>query len=53
MRVNDPGDTESDVPLTLMVPTPAIAWLRKSTIWDAPSTLNYDVHESFSMFHSQ
>ena len=53
MRVNDPGDTESDIPLSLMVPTPAIAWLRKSTIWDAPSTLNYDVHELFSTHHSQ
>jgi len=53
MRVNDPGDTESDIPLSLMVPTPAIAWLRKSTIWEHPSTLNYDVHESFSTHHSQ
>jgi glycosyltransferase involved in cell wall biosynthesis len=47
MRCNEPGDTESDVPLSLMVPTPAVGWLRKSTIWDAPSTLNYDEHESF------
>jgi hypothetical protein len=53
MRVNDPGDTESDIPLSIMIPTPAIAWLRESTIWDAPSTLNYDVHESFSNHHSQ
>jgi len=53
MRVNDPGDTESDIPLSLMVPTPAIGWLRKSTIWAQPSTLNYDVHESFSTHHSQ
>jgi hypothetical protein len=48
MRVNDPGDTESDIPLSLMDPTPAIAWLRQSTIWVSPSTLNYDVVESFS-----
>ena len=53
MRVNDPGDTESDIPLALIVPTPAIGWLRESTIWGQPSTLNYDIHESFSMHHSQ
>ena len=53
MRVNDPGDTESDIPLSLMVPTPAIGWLRKSTIWPASSTLNYDEHESFSMYLRQ
>jgi len=53
MRVNDPGDTESDVPLSLMVPTPAIGWLRKSTIWDSPSTLNYDVVDEFSRFLRQ
>jgi hypothetical protein len=44
---------ESDIPLSIMIPTPAIAWLRKSTIWDTPSSLNYDVHESFSSYHSQ
>lgn len=47
MRINQPGDTESEVPLALMVPTPAIGWVRKSTIWEEPSELNYDVHESF------
>jgi GR25 family glycosyltransferase involved in LPS biosynthesis len=53
MRVNEAGDTESDIPLALMVPTPSIGWIRKSTIWDTPSTLNYDVHESFSKNHNQ
>jgi hypothetical protein len=48
MRVNDPGDTESIVPLSMLEPVPAIGWLRKSTIWVSPSTLNYDVVESFS-----
>lgn len=48
MRINDPGDTESVIPLSLMLPTPAICWLRESTIWPAgPSTLNYDVKDSF------
>lgn len=53
MRVNDPGDTESEIPLSLMVPTPAIGWLRKSTIWEQPSTLNYDEHESFRKYLRQ
>ena len=47
MRINEPGDTESRVPLAIASPTPAICWLRKSTIWDEPSTLNYDLIESF------
>lgn len=48
MRINDPGDTETEVPLTLMMPTPAICWLRESTIWPTgPSTLNYDLQPEF------
>jgi FkbM family methyltransferase len=51
MRINDPGDTETETPLAIMVPTPVICWLRESTIWpDGPSTLNYDVLESFTQF---
>ena len=53
MRVNDPGDTESDIPLSIMLPTPAIGWIRSSTIWEQPSTLNYDVDESFSTYLRQ
>jgi glycosyltransferase involved in cell wall biosynthesis len=53
MRTNEIDASESDIPLALMVPTPAIGWIRKSTIWDAPSTLNYDLHESFSRNHNQ
>lgn len=48
MRINDPGDTETEMPLSLMLPTPAICWLRESTIWPGgPSTLNYDVRPEF------
>ena len=47
MRVNSPEDKESSVPLAIMSPTPAICWLRKSTIWKEPSTLNYDLINSF------
>jgi FkbM family methyltransferase len=48
MRINEPGDTESRVPLAIASPTPAICWLRKSTIWNDPSTLNYDLIDSFT-----
>ena len=47
MRVNSPEDKESRVPLAIMSPTPALCWLRKSTIWEEPSTLNYDIINSF------
>lgn len=47
MRINEPGDIASDVPLAIMLPTPAICWLRKSTIWEDPSTLNYEVLDDF------
>ena len=48
MRINDPGDTETQMPLGLMLPTPAICWLRESTIWPGgPSTLNYDLQPEF------
>jgi FkbM family methyltransferase len=48
MRINDPGDTETEMPLSIMLPTPAICWLRESTIWPGgPSTLNYDVRPEF------
>jgi hypothetical protein len=33
--------------LAIMLPTPAICWLRESTIWEEPSTLNYEVLEDF------
>jgi GR25 family glycosyltransferase involved in LPS biosynthesis len=35
------------VPIFLMNPTPAIGWLRKSTIWKESSTRNYDFVPSF------
>lgn len=47
MRVNQPGDTESRIPLAIMDPTPAICWVRESTIREESSTLNYDELESF------
>lgn len=35
------------VPMALMEPTPAIGWLRQSTIWGNSSTKNYEFIESF------
>jgi GR25 family glycosyltransferase involved in LPS biosynthesis len=51
MRINEPGDTETEMPLSIMLPTPAICWLRESTIWPGgPSTLNYDVRPEFAKY---
>jgi GR25 family glycosyltransferase involved in LPS biosynthesis len=38
---------KSKIPLSIMSPTPAIGWLRKSTIWDESSEINYDFIDSF------
>lgn len=38
------------VPLYLMLPTPAIGWLRKSTIWSESSIRNYDFAEEFRKY---
>lgn len=35
------------VPLTIMNPTPAMGWLRASTIWKKSATKNYEFIESF------
>lgn len=39
---------KTKVPLTIASPTPAIAWIRKSTIWPESSSLNYDFISSFN-----
>lgn len=47
MRMNQPNDTESCVPLAIMIPSPAMCLVRESTIWDIPpSTLNYNLEEA-------
>lgn len=38
----------SKVPLAIADPTPAIGWVRESTIWKESSTLNYPFIESFA-----
>lgn len=37
----------TQTPLMLADPTPAIAWLRKSTLWHKSAEVNYDFIESF------
>jgi hypothetical protein len=36
------------IPLSIAGPTPAVGWIRESTIWKESSTLNYPFIESFS-----
>jgi GR25 family glycosyltransferase involved in LPS biosynthesis len=54
MRKNDPDDTESSIKLALVNPIAALAWVRKSTIWEHVNPItsgyditNYDLIESF------
>lgn len=37
----------TEIPLYIMSPTPAIGWLRESTIWEDSSVKNYEFIESF------
>lgn len=39
---------KTNVPIYMMEPTPAIGWLRESTIWNKSSTRNYPFIESFA-----
>lgn len=39
---------KTKIPLGIANPTPAIGWIRESTIWNASSTVNYPFIESFS-----
>lgn len=41
---------KTSVSIKLMVPTPAIGWLRKSTIWPETSIRNYDFIEEFRKY---
>lgn len=41
------GQRVTQYPLSIMDPTPAIAWLRKSTLWHESSEANYEFIDSF------
>jgi hypothetical protein len=52
--VNSPVDNkfflkmrETKIPIGIADPTPAIGWIRQSTIWPESATLNYEFIESF------
>jgi hypothetical protein len=47
MRDKAKQQKATKIPLGIMDPTPAIAWLRKSTLWGASSQSNYNITESF------
>lgn len=42
---------KTKVPLSIANPTPAIGWVRESTIWDGSSVVNYPFIESFSQYY--
>lgn len=41
------GQRTTELPLTIMDPTPAIGWVRKSTLWDEAADRNYQFIQSF------
>lgn len=41
------GQRRTKVPLAIMTPTPAMGWLRKSTIWNGSAARNYKFIPSF------
>jgi len=44
----------TQIPMALMDPTPAVGWIRESTIWDISSALNYHPVKSFEdNYHSK
>lgn len=45
--VRDKSGNECAVPIAMMEPTPAMAWLRESTIWPESCEQNYEVLPSF------
>tara|TARA_Y100000310_G_scaffold345352_1_gene464062 strand:- start:21294 stop:22004 length:711 start_codon:yes stop_codon:yes gene_type:complete len=42
---------KTKVPISIMLPTPAVGWIRGTTIWKKPSYLNYKFDKSFSKFY--
>lgn len=43
---------KTSVPIHIMSPTPAIGWLRQSTIWKKSATKNYNFIKSFSAHYT-
>lgn len=45
------GQRRTSIPLAIMSPTPAIGYLRESTIWSESAHVNYKFIESFSKYY--
>ncbi len=46
------GQRRTKIPLMIMSPTPAIGYLRKSTIWNSkPATVNYEFIPTFAKYY--
>ena len=45
------GQRRTNIPLCIMSPTPAMGWLRESTIWSASAAVNYEFIPSFAEFY--
>ena len=45
------GQRRTAIPLTIASPTPAIGWLRESTIWQNSAAKNYQFIPSFQKYY--
>tara|TARA_A100001015_G_scaffold315744_1_gene428279 strand:+ start:667 stop:1356 length:690 start_codon:yes stop_codon:yes gene_type:complete len=45
------GQRRTSIPLAIMSPTPAVGYLRKSTIWSESAHVNYKFIESFAKYY--
>ena len=45
------GQRRTEIPLAIMSPTPAIGWLRESTIWHESAAVNYEFIPSFANYY--
>ena len=45
------GQRKTAIPLVIMSPTPAIGYLRDSTIWDESAHVNYEFIDSFANYY--
>ena len=45
------GQRSTQIPLAIMSPTPAIGYLRESTIWSESAHVNYEFIESFANYY--
>ena len=45
------GQRRTNIPLCIMSPTPAIGYLRESTIWNKSAHVNYDFIPSFAKYY--